>query len=54
VVYRSLFVGMQVEIAMDTKQTIKWDPDKEQIINNAEASKLLMRSFRSPWKIPNI
>jgi hypothetical protein len=39
---------------MTTKQKIQWDPVKEQIINNAEASKMLMRQFRSPWKIPNI
>lgn len=54
VAHRSISVGLLGEIAMTTKQKIQWDPVKEQIINNAEASKLLMRSFRSPWKIPNI
>ena len=54
VAHRSISVGLLGEIAMTTKQTIKWDPDKEQIIGNADASKLLMRPFRSPWKIPNI
>ncbi|MFY9150492.1 MAG: Gfo/Idh/MocA family oxidoreductase [Prolixibacteraceae bacterium] len=54
VAHRSISVGLLGEIAMTTKQTIKWNPDTEQIINNAEASKMLMRSFRSPWKIPNI
>lgn len=54
VAHRSISVGLLGEIAMTTKQTIKWDPVKEQIINNPEASKLLMRNFRSPWKIPSI
>jgi len=54
VAHRSISVGLLGEIAMTTKQTIKWDPDKEQIINNAAASKMLMRSFREPWKIPTI
>jgi hypothetical protein len=54
VAHRSISVGLLGEIAMTTKQKIQWDPVKEQIINNAEASKLMMRSFRSPWKIPNI
>jgi predicted dehydrogenase len=54
VAHRSISVGLLGEIAMTTKQTIKWDPEKEQIINNAEASKLLMRSFRAPWKLPTI
>ncbi len=54
VAHRSISVGLLGEIAMTTKQTIKWDPEKEIILNNAEASKMLMRSFRSPWKIPTI
>lgn len=54
VAHRSISVGLLGEIAMTTKQTIHWDPDNEVILNNAEASKMLMRSFRAPWKIPNI
>ena len=52
--HRSISVGLLGEIAMTTKQKIQWDPVKEQIIGNAEASKMLMRNFRAPWKIPNI
>jgi len=54
VAHRSISVGLLGEIAMTTKQKIQWDPEKEKIINNSEASKMLMREFRSPWKIPNI
>lgn len=54
VAHRSISMGLLGEIAMTTKQKIQWDPEKEQIINNAEASKMLMRNFRSPWKIPTI
>ncbi len=54
VAHRSITVGLLGEIAMTTKQTIKWDPDKEQIVNNAEASKMLMRRFRAPWKLPEL
>ena len=54
VAHRSISVGLLGEIAMTTKQKIQWDPEKEKIINNAEARKMLMREFRSPWKIPNI
>jgi predicted dehydrogenase len=54
VAHRSISAGLLGEIAMTTKQTIKWDPDKEQIIGNAAASKMLMRDFRAPWKIPSI
>jgi predicted dehydrogenase len=54
VAHRSISVGLLGEIAMTTKETIKWDPDKEVIINNAEASKMLMRNFRAPWKLPEV
>lgn len=54
VAHRSISVGLLGEIAMTTKQKIQWDPEKEKIIKNTEASKMLMRSFREPWKIPSI
>jgi predicted dehydrogenase len=54
VAHRSISVALLGEIAMTTKEKIKWDPEKEKIINNADASKMLMRSFREPWKIPVI
>jgi len=54
VAHRSISVGLLGEIAMTTKDTIKWDPDKELIINNAAASNMLMRKFRAPWKLPEV
>jgi predicted dehydrogenase len=54
VAHRSISVALLGEIAMTTKQKIQWDPEKEQIINNADASKMLMRQFRAPWKLPTI
>ncbi len=54
VAHRSISVGLLGEIAMATKQTIKWDPDKEVILNNTAASNMLMRKFRAPWKLPEV
>jgi predicted dehydrogenase len=54
VAHRSITVGLLGEIAMTTNQTIKWDPDKEIILNNESANKMLMRNFRSPWKLPEV
>jgi hypothetical protein len=54
VAHRSISVGLLGEIAMTTKATIRWDPDKEVIIGNDTASKMLMRSFRAPWKLPAV
>ena len=47
--HRSISVGLLGEIAMLTGRKIKWDPAKEQIIGDAEASALLGRSYREPW-----
>jgi len=38
-------------ISMLTKRKISWDVQREQIVNDAEASKLLSRSYRSPWQL---
>lgn len=36
-------------IAMLLKRKLKWDPDKEQIIGDPEAAKMVARPLRSPW-----
>jgi predicted dehydrogenase len=36
-------------IAMRLKRTIKWDPDKEQVVGDDEAARLLSHPLREPW-----
>jgi hypothetical protein len=38
-------------IAMMVNRSLKWDPAKQEIIGDAEASKLLGRDYRGPWKL---
>jgi hypothetical protein len=38
-------------IAMLVGRKIKWDPAKEIILNDPEASALLSRPYRDPWKM---
>jgi predicted dehydrogenase len=38
-------------ISMLVGRTIKWDAKKEKIIGDDEASKLLTRDYRQPWKL---
>ena len=54
VAYRAISVALLGEIAMTTGQTIKWDPDKEEIIGNPRASGLLSRPYRQPRTLPTI
>jgi hypothetical protein len=39
---------------MTTGQTIKWDPEKEEIIGNPVAARLLSRPYRNPWTLPTV
>jgi hypothetical protein len=54
VAYRAISVALLGEIAMTTGQTIKWDPDKEEIIGNPRASRMLSRPYRQPWTLPTV
>jgi hypothetical protein len=39
------------DIAIRTGRKIKWDPEKEVIMADPEASRRLVRSMRSPWHL---
>jgi len=39
------------DIAIRLKRPVKWDPAKEVIVGDAEATKMLSRPIRSPWSI---
>jgi predicted dehydrogenase len=54
VAYRAISVALLGEIAMQTGQKIQWDPEKEEIIGNPMAARLLDRPYRSPWQLPTI
>jgi glucose-fructose oxidoreductase len=38
-------------IAIRTGRKIRWDPKREVIIDDAEASRMLERTLRAPWKV---
>ncbi len=52
--YRAISVALLGEIAMTTGETIKWDPEKEEIIGNTRAARLLSRPYRKPWTLPTV
>jgi len=54
VAYRAISVALLGEIAMQTGQKIQWDPEKEEIIGNPMAARLLDRPYRSPWQLPTV
>jgi hypothetical protein len=38
-------------IAMLTGRKVKWNPDTMEIAGDAEATKMLGRTMRSPWRL---
>jgi predicted dehydrogenase len=49
--HRSATVGHLALISLQLNRTLKWDPVKETIEGDPEASKRLGRELRGPWKI---
>jgi len=50
--HRSITICHLGNIAMRLgRDTLKWDPAKEQIIDDVEAAKMLSRPYRGPWKL---
>ncbi|MGA2258674.1 MAG: Gfo/Idh/MocA family oxidoreductase [Thermoguttaceae bacterium] len=48
---RSDTISHLSDVAIRLGRAIAWDPQKEQIVNDAEASKMLNRTLREPWKL---
>lgn len=51
IAHRSISVGLLGEIAMLLERKLRWDPEKEQFVNDPEATRLLSRPMRSPWHL---
>lgn len=49
--HRSASAGHLADIALKVGRTIKWDPEKEEIIGDSEAAALLTREYRDGWKL---
>ena len=49
--HHSAIPGHLAQIAMVTGRKIRWDNATETILNDPEASKLLTREYRGPWKM---
>jgi len=50
--HRSITICHLGNIAMRlSRKKLKWDPVKEQILDDSEAAKMLSRPYREPWKL---
>ncbi len=51
VAVRSDTISHLTDICTRLGRKIRWDPDKEEIIDDAEASRMLTRAMRAPWHL---
>jgi hypothetical protein len=49
--HRSATVCHLANIGYRVRQALRWDPEQERFVDNAEANKLLEREYRAPWKL---
>lgn len=52
--HRSATVCHLGNIACRLGRTIRWDPEKEQILGDAEAARMVGYEYRAPWKLPMV
>lgn len=51
VAVRSDTICQLSDIAIRLGRKLRWDPEKEEFVNDAEASRMLKRAMRSPWHL---
>jgi len=52
--HRTITIAHLGNIAMMLRRKIRWDPIKQDIVGDPEASKMLSRTQREPWTMANI
>jgi len=51
VAVRSDTLAHLTDICTRLKRKVRWDPEKEQIVGDADASRMLNRAMRQPWRL---
>jgi hypothetical protein len=51
VAHRTMTTNLIMDICLDLKRSLKWDPVKEEFINDDEANRLRSRVMRAPWSV---
>ncbi|MCX8038156.1 MAG: Gfo/Idh/MocA family oxidoreductase [Candidatus Sumerlaeia bacterium] len=54
IIHRATAVGHLANISYRIKRSVQWDAQKERIVGDAEASRMLAKPYRAPWKLPAV
>jgi len=51
VMHRSMTTCHAINICLALKRDLKWDPGKEEFVNDPEANRMRSRAMRQPWRL---
>ncbi|HQA37547.1 MAG TPA: Gfo/Idh/MocA family oxidoreductase [Kiritimatiellia bacterium] len=51
VAHRTMTTNLAMDICLDLKRHVKWDPVNETFVNDDEANTLRSRAMREPWRV---
>lgn len=49
--HRTMSTNLIMDMSLDLKRSLKWDPVKEEFIGDNEANRLRSRAMRGPWQV---
>ena len=49
--HRATTICHAVNIGLRLGRSLKWDPQSEQFLDDAQANSMLMRAMREPWSV---
>lgn len=52
--HRTVTIGLLINVAREVGRKLRWDPQEEQILDDAEANALLNRPRRKGWELPDV
>jgi predicted dehydrogenase len=52
--HRSTNMSLLGMLSLKLGRSIEWDGEKEEVVGDPEANRLLRREYRSPWKYPEV
>ncbi|MDZ7373330.1 MAG: Gfo/Idh/MocA family oxidoreductase [candidate division KSB1 bacterium] len=52
--HKSVIACHLANIAVRLRRYIRWDPQKEEVVGDPEAQRLVLAEYRKPWELPKI
>jgi len=54
IAHRASLLSLLAMVSWKSGRSLSWDGDKEQIVGDSDANRLLSRAYRPPWTYPQV